>query len=216
MPAGYEYIGAWNKKYRVREDVFDNIDCPEKAYWLGFIAADGGVEDCGYYRLFISLGKKDRSHLERFRSFMESDVPIRPVENSYVIRISRKHVVKALGKYGIVPNKTRTLTISGIPNEYYSDFIRGYFDGDGCLSKYGKGDRRIGITSGSPNIVLWIQSELMKNCGLRRTKIQTRDRDSGFGYDMVYSGNLQVERIMNFLNQHDGPRLDRKHLDGGV
>lgn len=66
-----------NHKYKADYQKFKNIDSVEKAYWLGFIAADG----CVYTReknstIRIQLSVIDKTHLEKFRNFMNSDVKI--------------------------------------------------------------------------------------------------------------------------------------------
>ena len=66
-----------NHSYKANYRIFENIDTPEKAYWLGFIAADG----CVYVReknatIRIAIKSSDKEHLEKFKKFMESDVKI--------------------------------------------------------------------------------------------------------------------------------------------
>lgn len=63
--------------YTCDYDIFENIDNNEKAYWLGFIAADGTI----YQReqnasVIISISKKDREHLEKFKQFCHTDAKI--------------------------------------------------------------------------------------------------------------------------------------------
>ena len=43
--------------------IFDNIDNEEKAYWLGFIVADGYL-NLDKHMLRIKLGNKDKQHLK--------------------------------------------------------------------------------------------------------------------------------------------------------
>ena len=45
--------------------IFDQIDTQEKAYWLGFILADGYL-NTNKHMLRIKLGDKDKHHLEKF------------------------------------------------------------------------------------------------------------------------------------------------------
>jgi hypothetical protein len=53
--------------------IFDVIDTPEKAYWLGFIIADGYLND-NKNMLRIKLGNKDKCHLEKFIKFLDGDL----------------------------------------------------------------------------------------------------------------------------------------------
>lgn len=65
-------------KYKYQQDIFKIIDTPEKAYWLGFLAADG----CNYQRehnasIIININEKDINHLEKFKKFCKTDAVIK-------------------------------------------------------------------------------------------------------------------------------------------
>ena len=64
-------------KYKGKYDIFENIDTVEKAYWLGFLAADG----CNYEReenasIILNIHQKDESHLLKFQQFCDTDANI--------------------------------------------------------------------------------------------------------------------------------------------
>ena len=64
-------------RYLLNERYFENIDTGSKAYWLGFIAADGCVVNKkGKRLLYIELSKKDKCHLENFKKEVEYEGPI--------------------------------------------------------------------------------------------------------------------------------------------
>ena len=73
--AGYEIINYQNR-VRFNENIFDSIDTEEKAYWLGFIFADGNISSIGN-RLEIRLSYNDLTHLEKFRKFIGLTTEIR-------------------------------------------------------------------------------------------------------------------------------------------
>lgn len=132
----------WNET-KFNENIFDFIDTEDKAYWLGFIFADGYISSSNY-TFEISLSTKDLSHLEKFNNFMEHinyNIKICKTnfENCTRCRwsITNKHLWKTLNSYGCTPRKSLTLEF---PNEdiftkksLISHFIRGYVDGDGCI-----------------------------------------------------------------------------------
>ncbi len=69
-----------NKQNRLKFDntVFDCIDTEEKAYWLGFIFADGYISSDSLkgksrYLLEISLKASDKNHLDKFNKFMKHE-----------------------------------------------------------------------------------------------------------------------------------------------
>ena len=136
------------------ESIFDVIDTEEKAYWLGFIFADGYIASLPddknkkvKYSFEISLKGSDSEHLHKFNIFMKhnkDNVKISTVtcEGKKCIRcrwgITNKHLWEVLFNYGCTPRKSNTLQFPKLSIFQSSDlirhFIRGYFDGDGCIS----------------------------------------------------------------------------------
>lgn len=53
-------------KYQYNTHYFKNIDTEDKAYWAGFIAADGNVRK-DYLKMRLELNIKDLGHLEKFK-----------------------------------------------------------------------------------------------------------------------------------------------------
>lgn len=137
------------KKYN--EHVFDSIDTEEKAYWLGYIYADGYIYNLKQratgqidYNFELCTKGDDIEHMEKFSKFisLENKLKITKADNKGHTRcrvcLSSKHLWSTLNSYGCTPNKSLTLQF---PDEsIFKDkslirhFIRGYFDGDGCIS----------------------------------------------------------------------------------
>ena len=118
-------------------DYFKIIDTEDKAYWLGFIYADGCITK-DRRSLIINLQPGDIGHLQLFNQCIESDYPIIYKDNGrYVsLHISKKEFVENLINKGCVPHKSLILqfpTEDQLPNNLIKHFIREYFDGDGCL-----------------------------------------------------------------------------------
>ncbi len=132
-------------------DYFEEINCEEKAYLLGFIFADGCVSND---ELFIDIHQKDISLLEKFLKIVNSKAKIttRQKQNSMMSRIAIKNreFTQHLKKYGIIENKTQNtnhLPIELIPKKYYKDFLRGLIDGDGWVTKTAEGYYHIGFVT---------------------------------------------------------------------
>ena len=127
--------------YSLDENYFSKIDTDIKAYFLGFIAADGNIRK-DFLKMRIELNIQDYSHLEKFRKSIQGENPIvesiRPKNHSCYIDVNCKDFCLALNNLGITPKKSLTLKIdfSLIPKELRNHFIRGYFDGDGSINKY--------------------------------------------------------------------------------
>lgn len=130
------------------KDYFEIIDNEEKAYWLGFIYADGCVSTQD--RFGITLARADYNHLEKFANCIESNIKIRlgitrKKDTSLVktkgdveycsITIKNSKMASDLRNKGVIRNKTYSLSFPSrdiLPSEFIKDFIRGYMDGDGC------------------------------------------------------------------------------------
>lgn len=138
------------------EKAFDVIDSEEKAYWLGFMYADGYITTNNYV-IGLRLAIKDMEHVEKFTNFLKfgggMNISISHqfgsketiAKDGHLIQmcstvITNRHLWQELNNKGCVPNKSLILKF---PDEsIFSDrslirhFIRGYFDGDGTLGKY--------------------------------------------------------------------------------
>jgi predicted transcriptional regulator len=121
-------------------DFFDKIDTEEKAYWLGFLLADGNLHKNRRY-IRIDLCTSDKEHLKKFANIFNQKVidRIRTRKNkicyeSYV-NFSNIYVWESLYNVGLRPNKTLVPNeniFEKIPIYLINHFIRGNFDGDGC------------------------------------------------------------------------------------
>ena len=154
-PAGVVSAAAFRKppvirKYQLREDYFDRIDTPNKAYFLGFLYADGYVSKTG---ASIFLNDKDEHILLSFRDelYPVKDRPLYFVKKCFKQWGNKRHatyrqagltifsqkMAKSLMGHGCTQKKTDTIRFpfNSLPEELYRDFIRGYFDGDGCITR---------------------------------------------------------------------------------
>lgn len=118
------------------EDYFDEINSSDRAYFLGWIMADGNVSIFnGQYSMKLHIAYRDRELVYKFLEHIQSSnkVKIKEGENpSCYVSLTSKHMCESLMNYGIVPNKTGKETFPlQIPKKYKRDFIRGVFDGDG-------------------------------------------------------------------------------------
>ena len=200
-------------KYRINNNFFENINTEKKAYWLGFIMADG----CGTYspriRLRMVTAEQDKLHLKKFLLDTKGTQKIyyNKCNNSYNLDISSKKMVDDLVKLGVIPRKTFKEKVSPINKILLRHFIRGYFDGDGCFSTYQRKDRNMfatcfSISCGSISCLESIQNILVKNLKINKTKI----RKANAIYELIYGGNKQTIKIMGWLYQDANIFLERK------
>jgi len=141
----------YNKIYEYNENFFKKINTYEKAYWLGFIMADGYVfrrnDKSNHTGVRIRLSVKDKSHLEKLNEDISSNKPIKVVKNYGIYKNSNDlaefyipsiKLVNDLNNLGFINgNKTgKEFLIKFEDNNYTKNFILGLFDGDGCVLSY--------------------------------------------------------------------------------
>jgi len=128
----------------INEKIFENIDTEEKAYWLGMLMADGNVDE-KRNSIELCLKEEDYEHICKFKDFLGSDHKIGKKTKhdkkynkdyvSYRLGFRSIKIKQDLMKLGCTPRKSKTLEFPIIPNNLIRHFIRGYFDGDGCVRK---------------------------------------------------------------------------------
>lgn len=131
------------------EHYFDVIDSEHKAYWLGFIFADGSIRK---NQLSLEIQEKDKDLLEQFKKDLNlnSKISIRTRKNTTVccVRMTSEHLCNTLATYGIVPNKTqKTRHLPQVQKEFVPHFLRGLIDGDGWITIDKLGYYHIGFVS---------------------------------------------------------------------
>lgn len=147
----HEYLSA-SRKNKLNERFFEVINTESKAYWLGFLYADGyvckrhdknGKEKGGAVEL--SLQSRDKYHIQNFLDDIESTAPITDKKvklngKDYFANracISSIRMVNDLIHHGCFENKSLILQPpTTVPKNLIPHFIRGYFDGDGCVCFY--------------------------------------------------------------------------------
>lgn len=120
------------RTYNLDQNYFNIIDTEDKAYWLGFIYADGNI----YKSTFtVKLNIKDEEHLMCLKNCLklDSDIKYVPHNNCCEIRAYSIKLVEGLKQHGVMSNKTFKIEMPLLREDLYNDFIRGYFDGDGCI-----------------------------------------------------------------------------------
>lgn len=108
------------------------------AYWLGFFMADGCVTEDDRIRLMLQ--KSDIAQLEKFKNFVGCEHKISYTDkypNRVSLEFTSKEIATIFKQYNIIPRKTLIATPPDpeIFKEYFSDYLRGFFDGDGTISE---------------------------------------------------------------------------------
>lgn len=126
-------------KYKLNENFLDNLDCQEKAYFLGIMYADGNIYNYkNSYRCSLSQCEKYKDVIYKIKEILDAEQPVYVKKTTgqlqYHLVLYNSHLCRKLIQYGCIPNKSLILRFpKNIPEELMPHFIRGYFDGDGCI-----------------------------------------------------------------------------------
>jgi hypothetical protein len=129
-------------KYTFDHNFFESIDTPEKAYFLGFMLADGHV---GEREVIIAIKDVDRHIIETFIKCIKGNNRIATIKTKSSKMIKKETIVsrlnlrsdkmiKDLNSIGLTRNKTYNITTPQIDGPLQRHFWRGVFDGDGYVS----------------------------------------------------------------------------------
>jgi DNA-binding transcriptional regulator WhiA len=181
------------KKYNFNEHFFNELN-EKSSYWLGFLYADGSVrmKDGKSGELRVKLKDTDKEHIEKFLKDIECDKPIKcGVEGKSKfcsVTVYSNLLVNRLFDLGCVNNKTQKIRLPKLNEPFMSHFIRGYFDGDGSISK----------VKNRPN------SFSLRICS---NKSFNDDIISFLGYGKAYRHEnysvIQINKIMDIVNFKD-------------
>lgn len=193
------------------ETFFDVVDSEEKAYWLGFILADGSVgrTRSGNWYVTVDLATQDIEHLYKLKEALKSSTEVKFAHNdrSAYIRFCARQLCEALGHYGVTPNKTGKHSTPDIQEEFKKHFWRGVIDGDGSLF-FSYPNWCFSLT-GYTNFLHDAQDWLMDNAELKETKLLNKNCASDIS-ELRYTGTQQVARICRTLYDDATIYLERK------
>lgn len=203
----------------INETYFDQIDSEQKAYWLGFMMADGSVYNTS---VCLKLAYKDIEHIKKFKQALKSKhkvgIGYDGPHKYAALRFKSKYMTKMLQKYNIVNNKSGKEILPNITQDLIKHYIRGYIDGDGWLLDR-VADRKtfrlnftLGFITGNLEFLQTIQiifNEILDipNGGtIRMYKSKAYPT-----YGLEYYGNNQVLLLSSWLYQDSTVYLDRKY-----
>lgn len=148
------------------------------AYVLGYLYADGSMEDAFYLRgKYIRVSSVERINIEKIQALLDSKhtITIHDPKNKpyngrprYMLRIGNQTLYNSLLKHGLYPNKSLSIALPLIPSQYFADFVRGYFDGDGCV--------HIERTAGKVQSVIINRLSVIFTCGSKKFLEQMNEK----------------------------------------
>jgi hypothetical protein len=216
-------------KYITNKNFFDRIDTEEKAYFLGFMYADGNnyINAPHTYEVSIKLQEQDKYILEKFRDLISPKSNIKLYKDNksqtylYALRISSKLLCNQLISLGCVPNKSLILEFPNfIEDNLLNHFIRGYFDGDGSIYKRppkvsGQIDYSVQFIS-SNKFCAKLKNILENKLNIYFTLRLSKPKTNQITTTISVGGNKQVKRMLDYLYKDATiylPRKYQKYLD---
>jgi hypothetical protein len=209
--------GHHNRRYTLDETYFDTIDTAAKAYWLGLLYADG-YNRASKGTLVLCLQERDRQLTERLNDALGSNRPIvvlprRQPQHQEQVRllVVNRRLSRSLVRQGMTQGKSLTLafpTPDQVPPHLLRHFVRGYFDGDGCicLSKGRATHPTLAICVTRPFGEALQQLVAPLDVSLCFAKPQSNI------YKLHMGGRRQCLRLMDWMyTDAEGLYLDRKH-----
>lgn len=151
------------------------------AYILGLWFADGCI-----YRgqMFdITLHTKDKYILKRIAEELQYEGSLYDYVDRQAARINFSCVViyNDIVALGGKEAKSDDIEFPNIPEEYLPDFIRGYFDGDGCIMNLKNNRVNSAITSGSKQFLDTLLSLLKEKAGIQGGSYDPSSKSLRFG-----------------------------------
>lgn len=175
------------------------------AYLLGYLFADGNIEIAKHRGRYLRATSTDRSIIQHLKQSLASQHTIKitagqgTTQAQYFIRIGNTYLVNSLIARGLTPAKSNTMLFPYVPEEYLPDFVRGYFDGDGCVYiEFGQGVQQARIlkrlsivfTCGSSRFLESLSEKLHKSVAVTKAPPFTNERAHRLRFNTEDSVNL--------------------------
>lgn len=203
-------------KRNINESYFERISSKDRAYWLGFILADGYIYSNKVFG--IEIQSRDGYLIEKFRDTIYPDKKLsfrKRNENwseTITLKFTNKNFCEHLKDKGCVEHKSDRLKFPKIDKRFISHFLRGFFDGDGGFYvKKTNGKPKLEITSISKEFLLDYQKHL-KRLGIN-SYVYSRQRKGNRkeSHSLQIFAKKDLKKIFDlFYKDSNGLRCERK------
>jgi hypothetical protein len=137
-----------SRVYDLNDNFLDKLD-KKSAWFVGIMAADGNINK---NKKFFSIsqsgdhGKKIIEYIKKLLNFNGNMLTYYPKNGQYSVKINctSPELIKDLFKFNVGPNKSLIYQFpKNMDENFFASFLRGYFEGDGCVGIYdnGKGSK---------------------------------------------------------------------------
>lgn len=210
-----------------RDELFFDAWSPEMAWVLGLMFADGNVKQASQNGWSCTLYSVDVRLLQQVAELIQTGAtPRRGTGSAYTLLVGSTLIGRSLVALGCIPAKSRTMQFPVVPPAYLSHFVRGLWDGDGCI--FVRERQRSRTRHGTPNTHRYreVTTEYVSGskcfvAALRdhireQVEIPTRVRKRQAQYKPFYTISYYHRnslRLLSWMYQDSAPqtRLDRKY-----
>ena len=191
---------------------------PDLAYVVGLITADGNLSNDKRHMTLVS---NDIQLLKTFKKILKLKNKIAAKKsgytgerNSYYVQFGDVVLYKWFQKIGLMSNKTKRLKKLKIPQKYFFDFVRGYFDGDGSCNSYW--DQRwhssfmfyTKFCSANKDYIAWLRLRLKKLLDISGHLSRPTGRTT---YQLKYAKRESKILLSKMYHRKNVPCLQRKY-----
>lgn len=211
-----------NKKKHI-SNYFKTIDSEIKAYILGYLVADGSIEESTrkdrpskLVRLRFGCVTEDDEILKLIQREIAPNNKLRyyqPKEQNHkqttILQICDKELINDLRTlYNIQPRKTykNDFNFPNIPKKYERDFIRGFIDGDGSIGRH-----HFSMICNSERFAIQIRDKFLEKIPELKSYIYKENRKYTDYWSLHFSMNLKIAgKLYNYLYSGASVFLKRK------
>jgi len=191
---------------------------PDFAYAIGLIATDGNLSKDDRHISFVS---KDKEQILNFLKGLKITVPISKSFSGYRgkiafrVQFSDVNFYQFLNSIGLFGAKSKTIGELKIPDEFFFDFLRGCFDGDGTIYSYW--DKRwkssfmfyVSFITASVVFVSWLRNSIYKHTSVFG---HLKKDGRGITYQLTYAKSDSLEILKKMFRHKKILSLSRKKL----
>ena len=191
------------KNLSLLDDYFDNIDSPDKAYFLGFLITDGNIYK-NRHAIALELAVKDEYLVKLFSDTVKNTTKLYYRKSKQTVRVAfvSKRMKESLSKFGVIPNKTGKEYLPILDDEkLMSHLIRGIFDGDGWITFSQSKNvenviyKQIGLC-GNETFVTQVRDFLVSKLSVKKVKVIQTERSL---WQVSWASMKDIDTICNYI-----------------
>jgi len=207
-----------SRKYNLNTRFFYDYHDETFIYFLGLLYADGNNDSATNHCICIGLQESDADILEKINKIVYGNQkPLKIYspsagskgrKNMVVLAIYNKEISDHLHELGLMPNKTFKLVFPRwLGKDMHRHFIRGYFDGDGCITiQYKYSNRGVFRILGTYRMMSSFSKIIHRQCGVNATM-----KSRGEIFELRVAGNIQILRVFKWMYKDSNIYMDRKY-----